>query len=244
MKNKITLLSIIAALILGLGACSDRSICIKGNGHSESKSFEISDFESVELQDAFDVTIKQGEKFSVIATGDENILTSLQVTKIGNSCRLDFEKGCYKDYNINVEVTMPTITGAELDGSGNMSIGGFNASNDLDLELNGSGNIELNDISNIKSLSAEINGSGNINTHSTTNNMDQLDVQIIGSGSFLGFGATTSTASCHIEGSGNCEVSVSENLSAEITGSGNVLYKGNPKIDSQISGSGRVIDAN
>ena len=47
-----------------------------------------------------------------------------------------------------------------------------------------------------------------------------------------------------ISGSGDAEVTVSDDLDVKITGSGDVYYKGNPDLDVNITGSGEVINAN
>jgi hypothetical protein len=67
---------------------------------------------------------------------------------------------------------------------------------------------------------------------------------VSGSGDLKAFNFKTRRTETQISGSGNSEISVSENLTVRISGSGDVAYKGNPKIDSRISGSGRLINAN
>lgn len=58
------------------------------------------------------------------------------------------------------------------------------------------------------------------------------------------FGLGSQRANIRIDGSGDAEVTVAEELNVRILGSGDVLYKGTPTIDEDINGSGRVIDAN
>lgn len=86
-------------------------------------------------------------------------------------------------------------------------------------------------------------GSGNV-TVANPFPVDQMEVSILGSGSFFGFALSASTCQVDIIGSGECEISVSSDLDVVIEGSGNVYYKGSPLIHEDISGSGRVVDAN
>ena len=71
---------------------------------------------------------------------------------------------------------------------------------------------------------------------------DNFQVNIYASGSVKSFGFAAQQTVVNIEGSGNAEVTVLQNLNATIKGSGNVYYKGNPaSINSKITGSGQVI---
>ena len=74
--------------------------------------------------------------------------------------------------------------------------------------------------------------------------VDQMKVSLTGSGSFFGFPLAASGCQVDIYGSGECEISVHNDLDVVIEGSGNVYYKGTPMIHTDISGSGRVLNAN
>ena len=86
-------------------------------------------------------------------------------------------------------------------------------------------------------------GSGNV-TVSDPISVDQMKVYLLGSGSFFGFPLSASTCQVDISGSGNCEVTVNNDLDVVIEGSGSVYYKGSPSIEVDIIGSGRVVDTN
>ena len=86
-------------------------------------------------------------------------------------------------------------------------------------------------------------GSGNV-TVTDAISVDQMKVSLEGSGSFIGFPLSASTATVDIMGSGECEITVNNDLDVVIEGSGSVYYKGSPSIQSDITGSGRVVNAN
>ena len=60
----------------------------------------------------------------------------------------------------------------------------------------------------------------------------------------MAFDFLVNDCNIEIEGSGDVEVSCSDNLNVEIDGSANVYYKGTPTIDTDIRGSGYVIQSN
>ena len=243
MKNTLTLTIITAAVIL-FSACDNRSICIKGNGHEATQEFEVSDFENIELEGSFDVNITEGKRFEIKATGDDNILQDLKINRTGNTCKLEMRNGCYKNFDLEVDITMPVLEQVFLDGSGDITIDAFENIGDIYLEINGSGNIELQDIDNLDKMSAEINGSGNIEARKIVTGVNRLDLAVNGSGNLELFKLEATNVDLDINGSGDAEVSASSTLDVEIAGSGNVLYKGTPAVNTKITGSGSVINAN
>jgi hypothetical protein len=243
MKNTLTF-TIIAAAVILFSSCENRSICIKGNGDRQTKSIDVADFTGVELDGSFDVIVIQGNRFKVEAIGDDNILNSVSAKEVGGVCKLDLADGCYKDYDLTIEVTMPELTDVFLDGSGDFTIEDFDNADQLNLEIEGSGNINIYDQANLNNLKATIDGSGNIEFKRIVADINSIKAIVNGSGNFDGFTLNADNVITRISGSGNCEVNASSTLKATIEGSGNILYKGNPTITKSISGSGSIINAN
>jgi hypothetical protein len=91
----------------------------------------------------------------------------------------------------------------------------------------------------------QVSSTGTGNVH-ITQFIDQsrLEIDLLGSGSFTGFPMNVADCQISIEGSGDCEVNVSETLDAHIKGSGSIYYKGSPGITTNIKGSGTLISLN
>jgi hypothetical protein len=91
----------------------------------------------------------------------------------------------------------------------------------------------------------EVSSSGSGNIHITQfNNQPELEINLYGSGSFMGYPMQVADCRIRIEGSGECEVNVTETLDAAIKGSGNIYYRGHPRITTDIKGSGTLISSN
>jgi len=91
----------------------------------------------------------------------------------------------------------------------------------------------------------EVSSSGSGNIHITQfNNQPELEISLYGSGSFMGYPMQVADCRIQIEGSGECEVNVTETLDAAIKGSGNIYYRGHPRITTDIKGSGTLISSN
>ena len=67
-----------------------------------------------------------------------------------------------------------------------------------------------------------------------------LTIYITGTGDISAFDMEVDDCDIRIEGAGNCEVNVNDNLDIQISGVGNVLYMGTPLITQGISGVGNV----
>jgi hypothetical protein len=91
----------------------------------------------------------------------------------------------------------------------------------------------------------QVSSTGTGNVH-ITQFIDQprLEIDLLGSGSIMGFPMKIADCQISIEGSGDCEVNVSETLDAHIKGSGSIYYKGSPGITTNIKGSGTLISLN
>jgi len=115
---------------------------------------------------------------------------------------------------------------------------------DIELERGNYGSYELRYYITVPSIEEVGNvGSGNV-TVADPMSVDHMKVYLLGSGSFFGFPLSSSACQVDISGSGECEITVNNDLDVVIDGSGNVYYKGSPIIHEDITGSGQVVDAN
>ncbi len=244
MRNINIPIIVILALATLLYSCDHEQLCIRGNNNIQSESIDLDDFESVELDGAFDVYIKQGRSFEIIVTGDDNILPDVKAYVSDGILKLDLERGCYRNYDLQFDITMPALHSVHLDGSGNIEVDNFSGQDFLEAHLDGSGNIDLFEFDGITELIMQIDGSGDIVCNEPIAHLDNLETRIAGSGNIRAYHASADNATAKITGSGDIRLTCHENLDVRITGSGNVLYKGNPSIHSRITGSGEVVDAN
>lgn len=115
---------------------------------------------------------------------------------------------------------------------------------DVELENGNYGQYELSYHLTLPSIDKVTNiGSGNVSVVAAMES-SQMDLRILGSGSFRGFLLSAQDYQVDIVGSGNCEITATGSLDVSIDGSGSVFYKGTPLIEDHISGSGRVVDSN
>jgi hypothetical protein len=201
-------------------------------------------FDGIRAKGSFNVFIEHGENQEVRAVGHPNIINRLQLDLVGDILNIDLESDCYRDFELAIYITTPSIETVLLDGSGDIDISTMENDSNLNLEINGSGSIDFNEFTGVTNLNVSIDGSGTIRGFADFPDLTNLHVDIEGSGDYRGFDVITENCVVHIEGSGDCRVHVTENLDVNIAGSGNVYYKGNPVITTDISGSGDIINSN
>jgi len=240
---KTTILVTLAAMMAFSGCIKD-PLCVKGEGPVVTRILTLDPISSIELQGSFDVIIKQGEEQEVKAVGNDNIIDHLDTYMSDGTWYIGMEQGCFYNFDLKIYLTVPYIESIANSGSGDMHVEDFNDNGDLILDINGSGDINLWKFTGVENMTVTIGGSGSIVLNDSVEGLQNISVRNSGSGKYKGFEAETVNCTLFSNGSGYCEVTVSEYLDVTINGSGNVYYKGRPAIDVNDNGSGKLISRN
>jgi hypothetical protein len=210
---------------------------ISNGAEAVSETRDVGQFHSVDFRGHGELYLIQGET-ELRMEGDEALLKAYETTVdsgilvIKNDSWMKF----WRQKPIAVFIRMPLVTKLSVAGSGSIFGESTIYSDSLTLELTGSGEIEL-DVK-AKQLSSTISGSGEIRLSGAAKTLNHT---IAGSGDLKGLDLETEKSVVKISGSGNCEVSVTDELEVLISGSGKVFYRGNPRmINQEVSGSGKV----
>ncbi len=200
---------------------------------------DVSGFSQVGFAVAGEVLIDLGATYSVVLEGDEDYIREIETKVYGNELRIKrdkwFDTGNKK---VVVRITMPSVDGISVSGSGRVKVNDPLKGGDLDIAVSGSGKAILRDVS-LNNIECSISGSGSLVIEGD-GTAKRLEINISGSGGYLGGATKVETMEASISGSGSCDCYVTGKLEAAISGSGNITYAGNPKIDVAISGSGKV----
>jgi len=258
-KLQLSVISLIVISILFLG-CEKSLFFIEGQGDIVTKTLTLSDFDAIQNNNSINVVINQGETQEVRVEGHQNIIDRLKLDVSDKTWKIDLLRGNYRNIELTVYITIPTLTSVNLNGSGNVEIGSFQDLTSLQLEINGSGNIENTDNITSQNISIDIAGSGSCKLNAISTKLEtsisgsgdislsgtitNQIVEIIGSGKYLAFNCLSDNVEVSISGSGDVEVFANSLLDVAIAGSGNVYYKGTPNVKVDISGSGTIIGKN
>ncbi len=261
MKRHLPLL-LIALLFIPSLACSivipANPNAIKGSGNIVTQTLDVSNFNSVTLENSGDVYLEQGQTESVTVEADDNILPLLETKVVGKELVLSTKPNTSinPSQKIVYRITVKDLSRISLDGSGNFYVSPIQ-SDSMEISLQGSGNINVDDLSTGR-LSMNLDGSGNISIDKLTATAEEAsingsgDVKLAGeaptqkisfngSGNYRAGDLKSQSVDINIPGSADVTVWVTDSLKARIDGSGTVRYYGKPSVDQTGNGSGKIV---
>jgi hypothetical protein len=209
---------VIAALVLlPLAACQSKAekqgMAAEATGSGVTRSYAASGFSKVDLRGSDDVDVKIGA-FSVTAEGDPKVLDQLDIRVVDGTLRIGRKQdGWSSDDGATIHVVMPSVTGASLAGSGDLSIAGLRG-DAVDFSLAGSGDLRV--AGSTGKLKVAIAGSGEVKAEGLT--ARSADISIAGSGGVTG--VVKGPASVSLVGSGDVELTGGAQCSVNSIGSG------------------------
>lgn len=191
---------------------------VLGSGQSVISERSLEVFSKISVEIAGNIRISVGPQPRVKIQADTNIVELITSKITGGTLTLSATKPFTSKVPIQIDIIAPSIASVILAGAGSIDVADISGKS-LELTLGGSGDITAN--GNVDDLIARINGSGNL---------------------ALG-GLKARKGRVAIDGVGDIEVSVKDELIAEISGTGEIVYRGSPTVQSKISGVGEVIAA-
>jgi len=210
---------------------------------SADKIWNLSEFTRISIAGSHGVTLVQGDKERISASGTDDALERLEVFVRDDELVIrNKRRGVigsllrgWDDGRANLLIEFIDLEQLKLSGSGLLRVAELR-SPEFALVVSGSGSTDIEHLVG-DSLNLRVSGSGDINL---AGGVDRQVISISGSGHYEGRNLATEAATIRVSGSGNANVAASILLDASISGSGSVRYRGEPKVNSSISGSGRV----
>jgi hypothetical protein len=204
---------------------------------------EVASFTRLSYRVPGKLYLKQGSPQKVELEGSKDILKEVETEVRDGKLIIGKERYRWGDWGwsskdeITVYVTMSTIEGISVAGSGNVICEEKITAGDLDLGVSGSGSLRLafNATGNVE---ADVSGSGDMDLKGSCKNFDS---DVSGSGRVFVSASIQELADLGISGSGKIQAQgTSRSVKASISGSGRVNAGdlATEKCDVRISGSG------
>jgi hypothetical protein len=206
----------LAACVTGLATSSCSMMAMQGSGIEAEQVREVGSFERVHVSGSANVVVRVGGEPGLTLRGDDNLLEYVVTEVRGDTLWIGMESGSYSFHTgLDVEVSVPELSGLSLAGSSEASVSGLQGSE----------------------FSASISGSGVVRA---SGHVDRLESRVSGSGDMDFSEVQARQVRVAISGSADVIVQASESLDVSISGSGDVRYVGQPQVSKSISGSGSV----
>ena len=197
---------------LALAGCGD-------DGPRTSQARDVAAFTRIENRSSVDVRLRVGESQRVQVFAGEKVIDDVSTEVRDGTLEVDFEHSGWGGDDVEVEATVPELTGIEVSGSGDLDADGIDAEQ-FELLSDGSSDIALAGAAG--RLLVTLDGSGDA---------DLADL-------------AARDARVDVSGSGDLDVRARERLDVAVDGSGDVRYFGEPAVTPRVDGSGDLTHAN
>ena len=225
------------------GDAAPREPAAKASGQQGTRTFAVTDFDSISLAGPDDVRITVGPAFSIKASGDTGLIEALDVKRDGRTLEIgrkreksDWSWNEDDDNHVQIAVTLPALKAAVLAGSGTMRVTQVRG-DEFKGTVAGSGDMELDSVGS-RRTELVIAGSGDLRATGTA---EQVKLSIAGSGDVDASRLSVRNADVSIAGSGNVRMAVDGPAKVSIVGSGNVDLGPKARCTTSKLGSGDVV---
>jgi len=229
LKNSIRMMLLAAGTLL-IGCYVEDPGTIQ-NG---TQSFEVTNFNRLELGSGFDIKVQQGLFFEVIARGDQRNLHDLDVRVQSGVLVIDYDHNSNRKHQTYITITMPSLRGADFSGGSYSVVSGFDETQ-LDINLSGAAFCQL--YSNAEKLKLNLSGASSLQMMGTG---VTIDGNLSGASVLRAFNFPHQSANVIATGASSAKLLVSSNLIANASGASVIIYRGNPTVDAYTSGGGSV----
>lgn len=147
--KQITIFILFVVTVLATGCAGDQlpdnRVTIIGSGNMVSQEAALADFNRLEVGFAFDVTVRQGEAYKVLASVDDNLADYLYLANEGGTLQIGLKPDFAYDIpaaTMRAEVIMPRLAGVTMTGSSHATLIDLEATTAFAAELSGSSALE------------------------------------------------------------------------------------------------------
>ena len=230
MKRESKLFLLLVILSFLMMSCIEED---PGPRQNDQKSFSIVDFDRLEASEALDITVQQGNIFSITATGDSRNLNDLNIYKNGSTLVMKFATQYSRQYTTYVTITMPSLFGFTFSGAVNGKVTGFKQETSrFDISLSGASVAQVD--ANTDVTYAQLAGVSQLRLSGVGKKIDAI---ISGASTLSAFDFPVEEVKLLVTGASEAKVNTSLKLSASVSGASGVLYRGNPVVDANVTGA-------
>jgi hypothetical protein len=206
------------------------------------RTYSVTDFDRVEVDGPYRVTLTTGRSASARAEGSAEALDHVSLDVQGGVLRIRRNRSAWGGYPaqgigpVAISLTGRDLRKAAVVGSGSLAIdraGGLR----VDLSVSGSGRLDVG-LLEADSLMIGLLGGGRI---TVAGRARQLKATVQGSGDLAAAGLSADDAQIASDTAGTVAVTVTRTAKVVATGPGDVEILGSPSCTVQAKGSGQVI---
>ena len=198
---------------------------ITGSGDIIETQYDYIGFTSIEAGYTCDLTVMQGDSFSIIVSCDNNIIPFLETYVNGNILTVNLQPG-YSFMNIKFEATvvMPDLKYLNMSGASSADVSGFTNIGDFYTVISGASNADIDFISSAD-IRADISGASYINISSISTN-GNIDLNCSGASTSELRDIHGANANVNISGASTGYINMNGILNGSVSGASSLYYRG------------------
>lgn len=233
MAARFLVLVLVAFVILGGCRAGLQAAGIVASGRPATQTFDFSDFDKVELSDAFEAEITAGDDYRVEVTVDDNLVDHLQVEQHGNTVKIGLKPfTSATNAHMQTRISLPTLAGLDASGASRAGVTGFRS--DRNMQFNVSGASHISGDMETGNLAADISGGSTLQlsgrgsaVRATASGASTIDLREFAAGD----------ADVEASGASRIELDMAGTLNARASGASTVHYTGDATLG-QVDESG------
>ncbi|MEO5601628.1 MAG: head GIN domain-containing protein [Cyclobacteriaceae bacterium] len=199
------------------------------------RQYPITDFDRLEMGDAFNSNVEQGNFFDVSVRGDRRNIDDLSVRKEGSTLIIRYTQNRNRRHDTFVTITMPELYSVNFSGASDSRISGFDNIDDFDIYLSGASVCQMDiEASRVETV---ISGASYLNIRGTG---EILTADLSGTSVLKAFNFPVTRADLDLSGASDGNVTVMNQLDVIARGASHILYRGEPTVTSDLTGASSV----
>ncbi|KAA0991549.1 head GIN domain-containing protein [Dyadobacter aurulentus] len=216
--------------------CLQSCVYVESDDHipprgTHTETYDLQNFDELEMGDAFQVRVVSGAKFSVSATGELNDLDDLDVFVHEGKLVARYDDWRNNRKRMDIDIVMPDVEEVNFSGAVNAKLLGFENLPSIHVELSGASRCEFD--GSAREMDFDLTGASRLKL---SGNAKFLDGELSGASQLIAFDLPVEESDINLSGASQAQVSVSKLLKVDANGASAVRYRGNPAIDKKLSG--------
>jgi len=192
-----------------------------GYGQKATRSFDLHDFDRLEMGSAFKVLVTQGPAYSIVAKGDRDDLDDLDLKVSGKTLRAGYKSKPSNRKGVTFEIQMPELRGLELSGAVLFEGKGFKRVSSFDLDVSGASKVKLE--VEADELELDASAASNIVLVGSAN---RLSGELSGASYLDASRFPVRKVEIEASGASSATVTASEAVHADASGASSIRYSG------------------
>jgi hypothetical protein len=192
----------------------------EGSGNVITDDRTTSTFSTIQVDDAFEVTIRQGADHQVLVSSDDNIISRINTSTTNGVLKVTLGNGSYRNTTLRVEITAPELDHIELGDAIRGELIDFVSANDLSIMINDATKLSM------------------------SGSAPNLELNVNDASQVSGFNFTTTNCNTRVRDASRVELTVTDRLEGSLRDASTFRFRGTPETSVEVSDGSSVVDAN